>query len=184
MLRLVDDMLEISTIESGVWQFHFQLTDLVSLVKKDLVLNRIMAERKRINLYLNSHNHEPLIFADPLKIYQVIDKLVTNAIRFSYPDSRIEVRVRVRGAKVILSVRDRGVGIPPAEVNTVLMPFRKSQHPRRPTPASGLATAMRIVESHGGQMSLASHLGKGSTFTVSLPLREVNGRRGATAPPD
>jgi signal transduction histidine kinase len=185
MLRLVDDILEVSIIESGVWQFHFQLTDLVSLVKQDLVLNRLMAARKRIHLDLNTRNHETLIFADPLKIYQVIDKLVTNAIRFSYPDSGIEIRIRARGAKAILSVRDRGVGIPPAEVRTVLMPFRKSQQldPQRPTPASGLATAMRIVERHGGQMSLASHLGKGSTFTVSLPLREVNGRnRAATSP--
>jgi signal transduction histidine kinase len=180
MLRLIDEMSEVSAIESGVWRFHFQLTDLVSLVKQDLVLNRMIAERKRIHLDLNTHNHEPLIFADPLKIYQVIDKLVTNAIRFSYPDSRIEVRVRVRGAKAILSVRDRGVGIPPADVKTVLMPFRKSQHldPRRPPmPVSGLATAMRIVEGHGGQMSLTSQLGKGSTFTVSLPIREVTGGR-------
>ena len=183
MLRLVDDIFHIATSSESVsGQLHLQPTDLVSLVKQDLVLNRKLAERKRVRLDLATGNEAPVL-GDPPKLYQVIDRLVTNAIKFSYPDGKIEIRVGVRGARAILSVRDRGIGMPAGKLQTALTGSgsRKTQESDTHAlePVCGLATSRSIVEGHGGRIRLESKLGKGSTFTVILPAaRPGSGQRG------
>ena len=87
LLHLIDDMVEIGAIKSGTGQFSGQPTDLLSLVKQDLILNRLVAERKGIQLDLTADEVTPLVLIDPPKLYQVIDNLVTNAIKFSLSGS-------------------------------------------------------------------------------------------------
>jgi len=170
MLHLVDDMFRTATSEAEIEQLHLQPTDLVFLVKQDLVLNQKLADRKRVRMDLATRSEAPIL-ADPPKLYQVIDRLVTNAITFSCPDGKIEIRVGVRGARAILSVRDSGMGIAAGKLETALGRSRKSHEldPQAPEPVYGLAVATRIVEGHGGQIRLSSKFGKGSMVTVSLP---------------
>jgi signal transduction histidine kinase len=176
MLHLIDDLLEISATGSANLEFTFQPTDLVLLVKQDVVLNRLLAERKRVRMVLAAHGTIPLVPADPQKIYQVIDKLVTNAIKFSHPDSGIEIQVGVEDDSAIVSVRDHGTGFPAEELKRVLRPFPSSQSLDQlgPAPAYGLPHITRIVEEHGGHVRVESELGQGSTFTVSLPLTQAS----------
>jgi len=155
MLQLIEEILE-----SSIRPFHFQPSDLVALVKQDLVLNRLVAKRKRVRLDLLTQSHSLQILADRPKLYRVIDKLVTNAIKFSNPDSSVEIRVGAEGGLATLTVQDHGVGIPPEECDAAL----------RPAPIPALAAIAPIIEGHNGHIRLESELGKGSTFTVSLPL--------------
>lgn len=171
LLRLIDDMLEISTIESGNLKLAIEPTDLLSLVEKNLSVNRLLAGSKRIRLDVLAEGAVFDVQVDPIKMNQVIDNLITNAIKFSPPDSRIEVRLSNKHGVPTISVIDEGQGIPADEIGMVFQPFRRSQ--RRPGSNKvgtglGLAIVKRIVEGHGGHIAVTSEVGKGSTFTVSL----------------
>lgn len=173
LLDLLDDMMEFCQIEAGAVRFPVQPTDLVSLVRQDLMLNRLMAERKGIHLDLVTDNSEPLVLIDPPNMYQIIDNLIANAIRLSYRDGTVEIRIRVQDNLAILSVRDQGVDIPAEELNIALRPFptTRKEVPSNTTGLSlGLVVVTRIVECHGGHVRMESEAGKGSTFTVTLPI--------------
>jgi signal transduction histidine kinase len=172
LLDLLDDMMDFCQIEAGTVRFRVQPTDLVELVRQDLMLNRLMAERKGLHLNLVTDNSAPLVLIDPPNMYQVIDNLVANAIRLSYRDGTIEIRTRVQDNVAILSVRDHGVNIPSEELNAS-KPFPEACN-KAPSNAAGLSLGMvvvtRIVECHGGHVQMENEEGKGSTFTVSLPV--------------
>jgi signal transduction histidine kinase len=173
LLDLLDDMTEFCQIEAGTARFRLQPTDLNSLVRQDLILNRLMAERKGLHLNLVTDNSAPLVLIDPPNMYQVIDNLVTNAIRLSYGDGTIEIRTRVQDNLAILSVRDHGVKIPAEESKIPPKPFPEASK-KAPSNAVGLSLGLvvvtRIVECHGGHVQMDSEAGEGSTFTVSLPI--------------
>jgi signal transduction histidine kinase len=137
------------------------------------MLNRLMAERKGLHLNLVTDNSSPLVLIDPPNMYQVIDNLVANAIRLSYGDGTIEIRTRVQDNLAILSVRDHGVKIPVKELNISPRSFPEASK-KAPSNAVGLSLGLvvvtRIVECHGGHVQMESEAGKGSTFTVSLPI--------------
>jgi signal transduction histidine kinase len=179
MLRLIDDMVEISAIESGRLLLHRKPTELLSLVERILSLNRAVAERKQISIDLIAPSQLPPISLDSIKMYRVIDNLLTNAIKFSSPGDKIMVRVQRCDGLINISVVDQGPGIPAHELKTVFKPFQKGQFANISKTAGtglGLAIAKHIVEAHGGQLLLESQVRKGSTLTVSLPLSGHAGR--------
>jgi signal transduction histidine kinase len=173
LLDLLEDMAEFCQIDAGKVRFRVQPTDLVSLVRQDLMLNRLTAEGKGLHLNLVTDNSAPLVLIDPPNMYQVIDNLVANAIRLSYCDGTIEIRTRVQDNLAILSVRDHGVNLPAEELNIAPKPLPETCK-RVQSNATGLSLGLvvvtRIVECHGGQVQMESEAGKGSTFTVILPI--------------
>jgi len=171
MLMLIDDILEISAIESDKLKLDRKPTDILSLIEQNLALNRPLAERKQIRIDVIAYRALPAISVDPVKTYRVIDNLVTNAIKFSASGTRIEIRVDASRKSASISVRDQGPGIPAEELKTVFKAFEKGRHTSTaPGAGLGLAIAKRIVEEHGGQLRLESQVGKGSTFTITLPV--------------
>jgi signal transduction histidine kinase len=173
LLDLLDDMTQFCQIEAGTARFRVQPTDLISLVRQDLILNRLMAERKGLHLNLVTDNSAPLVLIDPPNMYQVIDNLVANAIRLSHRDGTIEIRTRVQDNLAILSVRDHGENIAADELKTAPRPLPETSK-KTPSNAAGLSLGLvvvtRIVECHGGHVQMQNEEGKGSTFTVSLPI--------------
>jgi hypothetical protein len=138
-------------------------------------LNRPLAERRQIGINVIAQDALPLISIDSHKIYQVIDNLVTNAIKFSSPGTKIEIRIHVEGEFATISVQDQGPGIPANERRAVFRLFQTARGRNTPNATGtglGLAIAKRIVEAHGGRLLLDSRVGKGSTFTVALPVSE------------
>ncbi|HXE72292.1 MAG TPA: ATP-binding protein, partial [Candidatus Nitrosotenuis sp.] len=110
---------------------------------------------------------------DPERVAQVIDNLLSNAIKFSHPGTRITLRAAVREDLLEISVSDQGVGIPPEDMPRLFsLVERPSVKPTAGEPSTGLGLAIvrRIVESHGGRVEARSEVGRGSTFTVLLPL--------------
>lgn len=172
LLRVVDGLLELTQIECGQFQFQFQRTDLQALIDQSLLMNQALARNKGIQINIVSEGPETWINADPSRIGEVVDNLLTNAIKFSRPESTIEVRVSRRGNMTGLAVRDEGPGIPADEVKSVFEPFRRGRTRYESSKAGsglGLAIVKRIVEGHGGRVEVESEVGRGSTFRVLLP---------------
>lgn len=174
MLSIVEDMLDISRIESGKINLDLDLIDLSKLVNHSVILNRRLAEKKEISLEFKEPAECVEITADPQKLEQVLNNLITNAVKYSYSSTHITVQIRrEEDSAVILSVEDEGQGIPEDEQEKLFKPFSKLSVKATAGEMStglGLAITRRIVEAHGGEIWAESEVGKGSTFYVRLPV--------------
>ena len=173
MLQLINNMLDISAIESGKLRLDRKPTDILLLIEQNLSLNRPLADRRQIGISVIARGPLPLLNIDSQKIYQVIDNLVTNAIKFSVSGTKIEILVQAEEEFATIAVRDQGPGIPANERKAVFKLFRTARGKDASRAAGtglGLAIAKRIAEAHGGRLLLDSQVGKGSTFTVRLPV--------------
>lgn len=173
MLSIIEDMLDISKIESGKINLDLDLINLKKLVTHSVNLNRRLAEKKEISLEFIEPEQEMEITADAQKLEQVLNNLVTNAIKYSHPGTHITVQIQKNDeSSIILSVEDEGQGIPEKEQDNLFKPFSKTSVKATDGEMStglGLAITRRIVEAHGGEIWVESEVGKGSTFYVKLP---------------
>lgn len=173
MLSIIEDMLDISKIESGKINLDLDLIDLARLVNHSVSLNRRLAEKKEISLEFIEPEQEIEITADAQKLEQVLNNLVTNAIKYSHPGTHITVQIKKNNeSSIILSVEDEGQGIPEKEQDNLFKPFSKTSVKATDGEMStglGLAITRRIVEAHGGEIWVESEVGKGSTFYFKLP---------------
>jgi signal transduction histidine kinase len=162
-------------IESGAIELRTKPIDLTELVKRHTAVNRPVAARKNIRLELDVEPGLPAIEADPHKIEQVLENLISNAIKFSPRQTAVKVTLRREGGGLKIAVTDQGPGIPEDERGKLFQPFsRTSVRPTGGEQSSGLglAIARKIVEAHRGRIWLESEVGKGSTFFVTLPTKE------------
>jgi signal transduction histidine kinase len=175
MLRLLDELLDVVKIESGKLQLNFEKVQLQDFLKKNIDLNTLLAVKKEIKLVLNIPQPLPEIAIDPIKIEQVINNLISNAIKFSHKKSTVTVSAFSSGQHVLFSVRDEGLGIPEHEIQKVFTPFSKLSTTGTAGEKStglGLSIVKRIVTGHLGRIWVESEAGKGSTFYFTLPLKE------------
>lgn len=175
MVRLVDDLLDISRIESGQLALRLRQTDLESLLRSVVVAFGSQAEGHPLSVELPA-GRLPGIVADPERIRQVVSNLVSNAIRYSPTGTDIVVRGRTGAGVVRIEVEDHGVGIAADEQRRVFERFyRGSAALTSQLRGSGLGLAIvkHLVEAHGGEVGVDSHLGAGSTFWFTLPLIDV-----------
>jgi signal transduction histidine kinase len=172
VLGLVEQLLDISTIESGKLIIERSSVDLVQLVTNHVELIGVLAARKNIQISLDAPAESVIVNVDASKIEQVLSNLTGNAIKFSAPGTAILVRVTPTPTRIEFSVQDEGPGIPRNEYSRLFRPFSttsvRATGGERST-GLGLAIARRIVEGHGGEITVESQVGKGSTFRVSLP---------------
>ncbi len=116
------------------------------------------------------HLESQPVVADQVRLRQVVENLVSNAIKYNRPGGWVEVRLHRDNARVVLEVQDTGIGIDPSEQEKVFGLFqRASNHKRKDSSGLGLSIARQLVEMHGGELTLSSVPGEGSTFRVSLP---------------
>lgn len=173
MAALVDDLLDVSIIESGQLHLYPEYVEIDALVKERISINSILAKKKRIGIMYCQDDELPLMNVDPAKISQVIDNLTSNAIKYSPEGGSVEVRLCVKKNDIVISVKDQGQGIPAGEIDKLFQLFGRtsvrSPHGEKST-GLGLAIAHRIVQGHGGKIWIESEEGRGSTFFVSLPI--------------
>ena len=172
MLHLVENLLDVAKIEAGHLELERSHTDLGALVQRSVTLNRHLAQRRGIEIQLACPEGLPRMWIDPAQIEQVMNNLIGNAIKFSPPDSLIEVEVEERGDTVAVAVCDHGPGIPSDELNKLFRPFGRTRV--RPSDGGkstglGLAIVKKVVEGHGGEIRVKSEEGKGTVFHVELP---------------
>jgi signal transduction histidine kinase len=174
MLSLIDTFLDVTAIEAGRLELVPREVDLDSFLGEVHLENRLLAEAKSIDLRLDLCPSLPRIVVDPNRMSQVVNNLIGNAIKFSFPGTTVTLRSRLAGDQVEISVTDQGQGIPTDELPRLLDGYGRGSV--RPTAGErstglGLAIVRRMVEAHRGSLRVESTVGAGSTFTVSLPLR-------------
>jgi signal transduction histidine kinase len=173
MLKLVDDLLDISNIEAGRLSLDLQPADLAALVERSVALNNVLSAKKSVIISFESAGDLPKVVLDAAKFEQVLNNLLSNAVKFSPPGAHVRVRLARRGDEVVLSVADQGPGIPAAELDRLFKPFVRGKARGTAGEKStglGLTIARRVVEGHGGRIWAESEEGRGSTFYVALPL--------------
>lgn len=171
MLGMVNNLLDVSKIESGKLDLNLEQTNIVELVKNNLKLNKTISDRKNIQLQFNPANESVEATIDKNQIEQVINNLITNAIKFSASGTVVEINLEKTSTSVTLSVTDQGQGIPQTEVEKLFNPFQKTSVKSTAGEKStglGLAIVKKIVEAHKGKIWVESEVGKGSTFRFSL----------------
>jgi len=171
MQQLVDSYLDYSTVESGKLKLERKPSDLLALIKNNIHMNQPLAAKKQIELLPVLDEHLPPMNIDPLKIDQVLNNLISNAIRFSLPQTRIEVSLRRSQDEAVITVKDEGVGIPEEKRAALFDPFegeRETKDRDERSAGLGLFIARKIVDEHGGRIWLESEVGEGSTFHVAL----------------
>ncbi|MFP4474149.1 MAG: sensor histidine kinase [Desulfatibacillaceae bacterium] len=175
MLSLVEDLLDLSAIESGRLNLDTTDVNLPELVKRNVQLNALLAARKDINLRLNHLEQIPRVRADAHKIEQVLNNLLSNAIKFSPRGTTVEASLFRTRKDVIVSVRDQGPGIPGKELSNLFKPFSRTSvrtSEGEKSTGLGLAISQRIILGHNGRIWVDSEEGVGTTFCFSLPISE------------
>jgi hypothetical protein len=136
-------------------------------------LNRVLASNKDIEIQTAIDGPLPKMRLDPDKIEQVLNNLISNAIKYSHPNSTITVQLTREDTHVLLSVQDEGQGIPAEDIDKLFKPFQRTSVQSTAGEKStglGLVIVKRIVKGHGGKIWVESEVGEGSTFFVSLPF--------------
>ena len=182
--RLIEDLLDLSRLESGKLHLEVEEVDLGPVVLAAMTAVQPMAQAKRIVISPVIGERVGEVRADAARVRQIVLNLLTNAIKFSPDDSRVEVRMAREDGHVLIEVEDRGHGIAADFLPHVFDRFRQADGSTRRSGGMGIGLALvkKLAEAHGGSVSVHSDgPGKGSLFTVRLPLPREH-ERGAHAP--
>jgi signal transduction histidine kinase len=182
--RLVDQLLQLSRLESGDLPLHREKVRLRPLV--DGVLSEIEVTRGRRDITLERDVDEdlPPVYADAERVHQVLFNLLDNAVRFAPPGGRVRVTATGRNGAVDVAVADTGPGIAPEHLPRLFERFYRVDSARSREEGGtgiGLAIARSVVEAHGGRIWAESEPGRGSTFTFELPVAPTTGDRARAA---
>lgn len=170
--RLINDLLDVSRIQTGRLQMDLRTIELRSYVEQVLVTMRLAIADHPIVLIDDADRELPCL-ADPQRLEQVISNLLTNAAKYSSEGAPIYVELQSRQHSIEIAVRDTGIGIPEADVPLIFDRFYQVQRPRResrPGMGLGLFITREIVRQHGGTLGVDSREGAGSRFSIQLPL--------------
>jgi two-component system sensor histidine kinase MtrB len=168
--RLVEDFLDRSQIEAGKLNLKLEAVNLIDTIEDSVRLYQNLAPQHQIQI--EKDLDRVLISADSLRVSQVFNNLISNAIKYSPKGGRITIQIRTESNQVIVRVCDSGVGISPEEVSSIFKPFNRSKLARETVPGIGLglSTSKKIIEAHQGSISVESKPGHGTRFIVTFPL--------------
>ena len=174
LLELINEILDLAKIEAG--KMHVRLDDfsIYEVCEGLLGMFRPLAEKKNLDLRSQLEPGIPVLRQDMGKLQQILSNLLTNAIKFTPEGGRVVLRAEADPLHVILTVTDTGVGIALEEQDLVFEKFRQSGNPLTREHAGtglGLSIVRELSKLLGGEVTLQSELGRGSTFTVRLPLQ-------------
>jgi PAS domain S-box-containing protein len=176
MARLLDDLLDLSRITRNLVELKREPVELHAIVNAAVENARQVADERRHRLEIDVEEGPLWVYGDPARLLQIVDNLLNNACKYTEDGGRITVRVRREGERCTIDVSDTGVGIAPDKAAAVFTMFGQVNPAMQATKGGlgiGLAVVRRLVELHGGAIAVHSEgLGKGSTFTVTLPILE------------
>jgi len=174
LLRLINDVLDLSKIEAGRMELNlaeYLVGDIVGVVKASL---RSLATEKGLEFITSVPDEIPPAVGDGKRITQCLLNLAGNAMKFTPPKGHIDIRIELQGTTLLYCVSDTGIGIAPDQLENIFAEFRQADT----TVAQefggtglGLSITKKFVEMHGGRIWVESEPGKGSKFFFSIPLR-------------
>ena len=173
LTRLVNDLLSLSKIESGAVTLNREAVDMSDLIHAAIESFDPQAQERDSRVELDLPGDLPAVSADPDRIYQVVVNLLSNALRFNRPGGEIVISARPENSLVRVAIEDSGPGIASEQLSRIWERFHRADSSRARLDGGtglGLAIVRSIVEAHGGTVSVESELGKGSTFSFTLPI--------------
>ncbi len=173
LLELINDILDVSMIESGDLRLDFATTDLTAVIRDVVEIHRPLVHGRGVTLRMDVTTDLPAAECDRRRVVQILTNLVSNAIKFTESGEII-----VRGAfdptqeRIVIRCIDTGVGIAPDELDQIFEEYQQAGPVKRRSKGTGLglSIARTIAEHHGGDLTATSTVGEGSSFTLSLPL--------------
>ncbi len=173
MLEMVNELLDVATIESGELKINPEKHSLSDLIEKSVYLSNIDAAKKGTHVTFAPSGNGPYVCIDAAKMQQVVDNLISNAVKFSPPGSTVTVEVQRTSTTGVFSVKDQGPGIPNDERDKLFKDFsRLSVRPTAGETSTGLGLAIcrKIVDAHHGSIAAENLPNRGCEFRVTLPL--------------
>lgn len=174
--KLVQDLLTLNQMESGVVKFHFETFDLKDLIHEVIEdLEHKAAKRDMLIRFFYDKEKSFNTVADKDKIFRVCQNLISNALKYNNDGGEVEVHLKTHKNQVTVEVKDNGKGIPAEDLKRIFERFyrvEKSRSRERGGTGLGLAIVKHILEGHKSKISVSSTLGKGSIFSFELPLEK------------
>ena len=174
LLELINDILDLSKIEAGKFDYYPQVVEVDKLCRSSLSFVKEQATRKSIKLTYKEEIPASKIYADSRRLKQILVNLLANAVKFSPNHGQVTLEVRAEADQdlVQFSVIDNGIGIAPEDLKRLFQPFvQVDSKLNRSFEGTGLGLALvqKLTELHGGSVEVESGVGKGSRFTINLP---------------
>lgn len=182
VIKLVGNLLNLSRIEQGRLEHHPQETDIIPIIKEIVKDAKAMADKKEVKVSAEYPQEKIVLTLDPLLFKEVVQNLVDNAIAYNRPKGTIRVIVKKKDANWLIHVADTGFGIAPEDMKNLFTKFYRGSNARAIRPDGsglGLYFIKRIVQIHGGRISVESEQNKGTVFTVTFP---VHGKKTKSTP--
>jgi len=175
MVRLINDFLSVSRIQTGKFIIDRTPTDLSVIVEQEMESLKPNAQARNMKLIYKKPKNFPILSLDEGKMRQVIMNFADNAIYYSRDDSDINIKLSIEAGEVVLTVKDTGIGVPKSERDRLFSKFYRASNARKKRPDGtgvGIYLAKRVVNAHDGVIIFESVEGKGSTFGFRLPIKK------------
>jgi two-component system sensor histidine kinase GlrK len=179
-MHLISTILDLSKMEAGMMEYRFTPTDLRKIAEVSINKIRLLADAKHVQLLIEAPAERHWVKADGARIEQVLDNVLSSGLKFSPEGAVVKLTMvpHVQDRLLFVSVSDAGPGIPPEELPHIFDRFYQGRtKAKRAALGSGLglALAKRVVEAHGGKISVESEVGKGTTVRFFLTLTRPGG---------
>ncbi len=173
LLELINDVLDISKIEAGKMEYEPEIMDLAEVINETIMLIEPLSKRKFIDLKFNVEPENIVIYADRIKIKEIMSNLLSNSVKFTPEKGKVCINSEIVDCKLQISVSDTGIGISSKDFQRIFDPFVQadsSSHRKYGGTGLGLTLVKKYVEMHGGEICVESKVDVGSTFTLKIPL--------------
>jgi two-component system NtrC family sensor kinase len=170
---LINDLLELGSIEAGL-DTRREMVQMEALIRYTLEMLQGQVKTKRIQVRTEIAAALPAISANPVRLRQVVDNVIGNAIKYSNKDGEVEISLQVEDEQIIFKVKDNGPGIPAQDQTHIFDKFyRGTNMVKNDGSGLGLAIVKSIVDAHQGRIWVESTLGQGSAFFIVLPIKRI-----------
>ena len=170
LLQLINDLLDLAKVEAGKMRLHAEPFRIVVAIEEVRAVMRPLAEQKNITISIAVEPPLDVVTLDEQKFKQVLYNLLSNAVKFTGAGGQVSISAAPHASHFTLTVTDTGIGIKAEDMKRLVTDFEQLDDARHGGTGLGLALTRKLVELHGGSISVASEFGKGSAFTVVLPL--------------
>jgi signal transduction histidine kinase len=168
LLKITGELLNMTQVESGNIQMAVMATDIKDILSYAVNANKAAAEQKNIQLEVSAAENLPSVLADEEKTAWVLTNLISNAIRYSYENSTVAVQVSSKHNKIEFAVSDTGQGIAPQYKEKIFDRYFRVPGTKKEGTGLGLSISKEFIEAEGGEITVKSDFGAGSTFTITL----------------
>lgn len=173
LLRITSELLNVTQVESGSIQLNLLPTNTQEMLNYAISANKNAAEQKQIELRTSTQSPAPEVFVDSEKTAWVLTNLISNAIRYSYEHSIINISISSDKDSVKFSIIDSGQGIAPQYLSKIFDRYFRIPGTQKEGTGLGLSISKEFIEAQGGKIEVESEFGKGSKFSMILPLYEA-----------